>query len=149
MKQKVQPQGLLDILTPSEFGDVMQRHTDTLLTALGRNARFIRYIEQVLSSTQSLSISPPDGFLWEVKAIIPMTTSGLTTDTLPVYFNNITPANLIMALPCNSGIVNFPGKTIIVHSTDSLVFQSSGDLNATVQLLIIEVPNSHEAQLLL
>ncbi len=147
MKQKVKPQGILDILTPGEFTDVMERHTDTLLTALGRNARFIRYIEQNTDTNRAITISPPDGFLWEVKAVIPATADG-GADIIGMYFNQATGSNAIANLTCNVGMVTFPGKTIIIHSTDNLVFQAQGFI-ATIQLLVIEVPNSHEAQLLL
>lgn len=158
MKQKVQPQGILDILTPGEFTDIMQRHNDVLLQALGRNARFNRYIEQDVvgvGGALNFPISPPDGFLWELRGIIPSTSTGQTTEQVNAYYNQAIGSNLIEILTCNQGLVTLPGKTVILHSSDNLLFGQAtangpaAGVIVTMQLLVVEVPNSHEAQLLL
>lgn len=87
MKQKIQAGGVLDILAPHEFLDAMERHSQTLTNLLGRNAQFKRVIVtgQANATGQfELDASPPDGFMWDVRAISfqsPIVNGTFTTST--------------------------------------------------------------------
>lgn len=72
MKQKIQPNGFLDVLTPDEFIGHMTRQNETLARLLGKNAQFKRVLQTVQANAAGnyeLDVTCPDGFMWDVRAV--------------------------------------------------------------------------------
>lgn len=153
MKQKLQPQGILDFLTPQEFLDGMTRHNDMLLQALGRNARFIKYVEAVQTDAAgnfNIIISPPDGFMWDIRSALVHCTDN--TMVAGMYLNQVGYSYVLDSFNMNDTMqAHTYGKSLVLHSSESVVFAPTTAKVGSVSILlfVIEVPNSHEAQLLL
>lgn len=157
MRQKVHNNAMLDLLTPTEFSHGI----DSLIKKLSYNARFVRSLSTLdaLSGQNQSSptgvfntvIGPPEGFLWSVMK--------LTVDTGGAgkwqgYVNNVTPANIVTATvdPTVSPTVEFGKAQLLLHSSDKLIIANAGagapSYPVAVMVHAIEVPNHHEAQLL-
>lgn len=176
MKQKLIPNKDINFLSPEEFLAGMKDHTHTLLAALGRNARFVRRValaEPVIPTGDvtkgmeaQVSFTPPDGFLWCVMAsgsffsgTYKFTTNviGVNSQYAGVGVGAVDMASTLYTNPINTDLRFFSKNQVIVHPTDTLFAYASGVTDATGQislplvavLHVIEVPTSHEAQLLL
>lgn len=157
MRQKLSPGMMLDFVTPEEMASHFDNHSNTLLKALGRNAQFKRVINSAsVSADGSVSIvsAVPDGFLWEVRAVTFSLPNGNTTNLVLSINDSVSTLNFICSAAPGS-LTTIPGKTIIAHSNDRLIATLSQNqvaiagLPCDVCLWVVEVPNSHEAQLLL
>lgn len=164
MKQQVKAGGYLDALTPHELMAGLERHSETLLDKLGKNARFIRHVGNTQADGAgnfSYKIGPPDGFLWDVRGFsIAGNDSGAAADALVFINDSGSWANYIISQGISNATHNnymqqLPGKFLVLHSSEVITFIENTPNNVpanavlTFQVLAIEVPNSHEAQLLL
>jgi len=157
-KQKIQPGLALDFLTPEEFISGMDNHAGMLLKALGKNAIFRRHIiASACDATGNIRAvaTPPDGFLWCVMAVN-ANASGGQAGNLNMYINdNNNQVNIIgiVATAANPTPLFFSNKQFILHSADTVIITNQAAYAANTQISVmfhcIEVPNSHEAQLLL
>lgn len=155
MRTKLRPGEMIETITEHELRDHLERNNDILLEKLGKNARFIRHVANVQADANgnfTLKLGPPDGFIWDVRGIV--CASSATTTLFGVYYNDASSlVNVIMPDAGLNELFTF-SKQVIVHSSETLVFvqgTTSAGANAfvSVRLDIIEVPVSHEAQLLL
>lgn len=159
-KQQVKPGGVLSILTPEELAQHLSDHTETLLRVLGKNAFLKRVVIQGQSDGNGnvlIDVPIPDGFMWSVMAVV-VTGNSAANPNLSMFINDSNSlANLLANIAITSNeaapqIVFFSKSQVVFHSADLLIFHRSGTTpNAvwTVMLHVIEVPTSHEAQLLL
>lgn len=156
MKQKLSPGMVMDIVSPEELAQHLDSHGNTLLKALGKNAQFKRAIgsaEADANGNVTVTMSPPDGFLWELK-FIQSNISVNTNANFYVYINDIQNINLFGYNSSGSSTSSFFPKCV-VHSNEKILIQldpavpALANTQISIQLWVIEVPNSHEAQLLL
>lgn len=157
MRQKISPGMMLDIVTPEELAGHFESHANTLLNLLGRNARFKRVIDSAkvgADGTISVVSSPPDGFLWEIRGITIWQPSG-DLNTMEFFINDSSSSINRYADVQPGTLTSVPSKTVILHSTDQSIgiFQNPqvglAGLSLAVCYWVVEVPNSHEAQLLM
>lgn len=158
-KQKISPGMMLDFVTPEELASHLDNQGTTILKALGKNAQFKRVVEATQSDANGnfvFPVGPADGFLWDVRAVAAVYGPSQDTVAIGMYFNNNNSLNFVDSILEGDAISKHSySKTVIVHSNDNLVFaplptkNPSANSYVTVQLYVIEVPNSHEAQLLL
>lgn len=155
MRQRIKPGEFLDFLSPAELQEHLERHSDFLLTSLGKNAQFKRVVQSWQDQTEPY-MSPPNGFMWSI-----MAGNAAYTGTGPTltnaYINDPTgmALNLWFSMNfTNTGMTTFTKNAFVLHSNDQLFMlpgtgsYSSGSLLSVI-LNVIEVPNSHEAQLLM
>ena len=152
------PQQSADTVTHHELIDELTRRSDLLLQKLGRNARFIRATETGIAGADPddylvLQFSPPNGFLWDIRMI---TTYAQQTGNWPaqVFLNGTEALNYIASTTYNNSYLLQFNKSLIIYPSDTLyVTNLNGGIyefdNCKATLFIIEVPYSHEAQLLL
>lgn len=151
MKQKISPGHILDFVSPEELSYAMDNQTDKLLQLLGKNARFVRSIatgESDNAGNFSIQMGPDNGFLWSVRWI---TWSG-TTGTMNMYLNQVNNLGLIESgIAAGASATFLQKESVILKAPDLLIFnnKTAADLNAQiqVQLMVLEVPFSHESQL--
>lgn len=156
MKQKLSPGMMMDFVTPEEMAQHLDSHGNSLLKALGKNAQFKRAIGSAVADAAgnvTVTMSPPDGFLWELK-FCQSSAPSASNMQFNIFINDSQPMNLFGFTTVGSVNTAFFNKCVI-HSNERIIIQSTAG-NATVanmqinmQLWVIEVPNSHEAQLLM
>lgn len=155
MRQKIQPGMNVDFVTPEEMAIHFRDHTETLLNALGRNAIFKRVVfSGPVDSGGNIRITAacPDGFIWDLRGI---SLAGAANGLKPIAASMNESGNfvnLLANMTIGNPITTFPSKCIIVHATELIVISGNGLVtpdNITAMLWVVEVPTSHEAQLLL
>lgn len=160
MRQKVQPGIPLEVVTPEELVNHLRDNTETLLKRLGKNAIFKRVVITGQSDNNgvvTIEAEIPDGFMWSVMAVI-VTGNSAANPNLGMYINDPTTlSNLVANIATTTSeatpqVVFFSKNQVVAHSTDQLWFHRTGTTANALWLVtmhVIEVPSSHEAQLLL
>lgn len=125
MKQRVEPGGMLDMLTKSELQEAMGHHFDHAVRDLYRGVDYLMFQGQANNSTLfTIPNVPEAGYSWSVK-LIGITSGGLSAGQFAVYLGenaNTAPVGI------GTGNGSVPNTAIATWSSEQLVIKDGRSL---------------------